>query len=162
MTIRQARPEDIAAVRELFEEYRDSLAIDLCFQGFAAELAALPGAYAAPDGRLLLAELDGQAAGCVALRGLDEARCEMKRLYVRPPHRAAGLGRRLVRAALAEARSAGYTAVCLDTLPDMVAAQRLYLELGFRDIAPYYPNPVAGARFLGRSLAAGMAPARER
>jgi ribosomal protein S18 acetylase RimI-like enzyme len=132
----------------LFQEYAASLDFALCFQGFTAELAGLPGSYAPPRGRLLLAWLDEQPAGCVALRPLGEETCEMKRLYVRPAARRSGLGRTLVERLIAEARDAGYRRLRLDTVPSMAAAQRLYTALGFVEIAPYVQNPVSGARFL--------------
>ena len=154
-------PARVAAARELFLEYQRWLGLDLCFQGFQAELDGLPGEYAAPRGRLLLAEQDGFAVGCVALRPVDTERCEMKRLFVRSVAQGRGLGRTLVERLLAEARAIGYATVVLDTLPQMVAAQRLYEELGFRDIAPYRFNPVPGARYLELELrAGGVIPAR--
>jgi ribosomal protein S18 acetylase RimI-like enzyme len=155
--IRQAASmRDLAAARDLFREYQEWLAVDLCFQGFAAELASLPGAYAPPRGRLLLAEridAPGEVAGCVALRPLDERRCEMKRLFVRPEHQGAGIGRRLVDRLIAEATAIGYRSMVLDTLPKMASAQRLYASLGFRDIDAYYHNPTPGVRYLGLDLA---------
>lgn len=147
-----ASSEDLAEVRALFAEYAESLGISLGFQGFDEELAGLPGAYAPPAGRLVLARIDGAAAGCVGVRRIGEGLCEMKRLFVRPAHHGAGLGRRLVMAAIDEARRAGYVAMRLDTLPSMTAAQGLYWSLGFRDIAPYTHNPVEGARFMELAL----------
>lgn len=151
-------PADIESVRRLFEEYARELAIDLCFQGFAAECALLPGAYASPRGRLLLAEADGQGVGCVALRPLDTATAEMKRLYVRPAWRASGLGRRLATTVIAEAAALGYERLRLDTLPSMRAAIAMYRKLGFREIDAYYANPVPGALFLERALRAPGGP----
>jgi ribosomal protein S18 acetylase RimI-like enzyme len=141
-----------ALTRELFLEYARSLAIDLCFQDFDAELSGLPGDYAAPRGALLLALVDGQAAGCCALRALDNVdypnASEMKRLYVRKAFRGSGLGRQLAEAILDAARSAGYGCVLLDTLDDMEAARALYQDLGFEDIPPYYHSPIVGAHYL--------------
>lgn len=157
-----ARPElvpalsatEVAACRELFTEYQRGLGVSLCFQGFDAELAGLPGDYAPPRGRLVLALIAGRPAGCVALRPLSHRDAEMKRLYVRPAHRATGLGRALALHVIAEARSIGYEALKLDTLPQMTAAQRLYEKLGFRDAAPYNDNPVSGVRFMALDLGA--------
>ena len=140
------------AVREIFQEYATALGIDLDFQGFDAELASLPGEYAPPRGALLLALIDGQVAGCCALRPLDTAdypnAAEMKRLYVRRPFRRFGLGRQLAEAILDAARAGGYHSVLLDTLDDMEAARQLYAELGFQEVAPYYHNPLPGAHYL--------------
>ncbi len=145
-------PEDLQATREIFQEYAGGLGVDLCFQNFEAELATLPGEYAAPRGALLLARIDGAVAGCVALRPLDAGpyadAAEMKRLYVRSAFRRYGLGRRLAEAALDAARQAGYACVLLDTLDDMEAARALYEDLGFQQIEPYYHNPIAGAHYL--------------
>ena len=153
ITLRPASgPADIATVRDLFEEYQRQIGVDLCFQGFQAELAGLPGEYAPPGGALWLAERDGAALGCVAMRPIDGERAEMKRLYVRPAARGERLGRRLAEELIAEARRLGYRAVCLDTLPSMHTAQALYEALGFGDIAPYRANPVAGARYMGLAL----------
>ena len=144
---------DLAAVRELFLEYQAALGVDLDFQGFDRELADLPGAYAPPGGLLLLARSrEGNAVGCVALHELEPGTCEMKRLYVRPSARGHGLGRELVDAVISAARERDYRAMRLDTLPSMVEAGPLYASLGFRDIDPYYENPVVGARFLELEL----------
>ncbi|MEO8587376.1 MAG: GNAT family N-acetyltransferase [Acidobacteriota bacterium] len=139
---------DFAVARDLFVEYQKSLGISLCFQNFDEELASLPGAYAPPDGRLLLAFSGGEPAGCVALRKIGGDFCEMKRLWVRPAFRGSGLGRRLAEALLLEARAIGYRAIRLDTLPSMKAAQVLYLSLGFLDIPPYNDHPIEGTRFM--------------
>jgi putative acetyltransferase len=147
---------DLDAVRAIFREYAAGLGVDLCFQNFEDELADLPGDYAAPRGMLLLARIDGQVAGCCALRRLDSTdypnAAEMKRLYVRKPFRGFGLGRQLAEAALDAARRAGYDTVLLDTLDDMEAARALYGELGFEEIPPYYHNPIAGAHYLKADL----------
>ena len=144
--------EQIAAVRALFVEYAAALAVDLCFQNFAAELAGLPGEYAPPGGALLLALVDGQPAGCVAMRALPDAdhtnACEMKRLFVPRAYRRFGLGRRLAQELMDRATQAGYSCMLLDTLDDMEAARGLYETLGFEEIAPYYFNPIAGAHYL--------------
>ncbi len=150
--IAPAKADDLADLRELFEEYAEGLGVDLCFQGFGQELASLPGEYAAPRGALLLARIDGAPAGCCALRPLDTAdypnAAEMKRLYVRKAFRGFGLGRQLAEAALDAARERGYASVLLDTLDDMEAARALYEDLGFEQIPPYYHNPLPGAHYL--------------
>lgn len=138
----------LADVKELFTEYEQSLDIDLDFQDFGAELQALPGKYALPEGALLLAFLDGQAAGCIALRKVSEDIAEMKRLYVRKPYRGYGLGRQLAQMIIDKAKSLGYSSIRLDTVPSMQAAQHLYSSLGFYDIEPYVYNPIDGARFM--------------
>jgi ribosomal protein S18 acetylase RimI-like enzyme len=140
--------DDLRHAKALFEEYAASLGFSLCFQGFDRELAELPGRYAPPSGRLLLARVDGALAGCVASRDLGDRICEMKRLFVRPAFHGRGCGRRLVDAIVREARSAGYEAMRLDTLATMRAAIAIYEALGFRDVAPYTENPIEGARFL--------------
>lgn len=147
---------ELEPVRGIFREYAQGLGIDLCFQDFETELATLPGEYAAPRGTLVLATVDGQLAGCCALRPMDAAdypnAAEMKRLYVRPGFRGLGLGRRLAEVVLDAARQAGYTSVLLDTLDDMEAARALYEDLGFEEIPPYYHNPIAGAHYLKADL----------
>lgn len=145
-------PADLSAARALFSEYALGLGVDLSFQGFGQELDTLPGRYAPPRGRLLLAWRDGEPAGCVALRPLDETTCEMKRLYVRGQRRGEGLGRQLVERLCREARDAGYARICLDTLPGMGAAQSLYAALGFVQVEPYTFNPFPDARFLALDL----------
>jgi len=148
--------DGIEPAREILREYARSLDVDLCFQNFEAELAALPGEYAAPAGRLLLAHVDGALAGCGGLRALPDVdyanACEMKRLYVRPAFRRFGLGRVLAEALLDEARRAGYSVMLLDTLNEMESARELYARLGFEEIAPYYFNPIPGAHYLKVSL----------
>ena len=151
-----ATPAQLDDARSIFREYAASLNIDLCFQNFDAELATLPGDYAAPTGHLLLALVDGALAGCGALRALADVdyanACEMKRLFVRPAFRKFGLGRILAQALLDEARRVGYSAMLLDTLDDMEAARELYASLGFEEIPPYYFNPIAGAHYLKADL----------
>ncbi len=139
-------------VRSLFKEYADSLGIDLCFQDFQEELATLPGSYAPPDGRLLLAFHNDQPAGCVALRPLEPGICEMKRLYVRPAFRSLGVGKLLAEQVISEARTVGYRRMRLDSLPSMTAALGLYRRLGFREMPPYRANPIEGAVFLELEL----------
>ncbi len=149
-------PAQIEALRGIFREYAAGLQVDLCFQGFEAELAELPGEYAAPRGTLLMALLNEELAGCCALRPLDSVdypnACEMKRLYVRPRFRKAGVGRLLAEAVLDYARLAGYDCVLLDTLDEMESARALYQDLGFEEIAPYYHNPISGAHYLKADL----------
>lgn len=149
----QARfPQDLQQVLAIFREYVASPSVSLDFQEYEQEFAGLPGMYAAPEGRLLLA-WDGPAVvGCAALRRVDQQVCEMKRVYVRPAARGVGLGRRLVQAVLAEARAAGYSRICLDVLPEFRTAQSMYASLGFVPVAPVACNPVPGTRFLGLDL----------
>lgn len=147
-------PPAIAGVRELFREYQRSLAVDLCFQNFEAELVSLPGDYAPPRGRLIVAYIDGRPAACVALRPVDGQTGEMKRLFVRPAHRGQRLGFRLVATVIFESREIGYRRLVLDTLPSMTEAQILYARFGFVDIPPYTYNPIAGSRFMGLDLTA--------
>ena len=143
---------DLELVRVLFNEYQQDIGVDLCFQGFADELAQLPGEYCAPYGALLLAFIDGQPAGCCAFRPLLDSdhgnACEMKRLFVRRAFRGFGVGRLLVDEILLQARQAGYDRMLLDTLSDMEAARALYAEAGFEEVAPYYHNPLSGAHYL--------------
>jgi putative acetyltransferase len=150
-------PERLAEAAAVFRDYAASLAVDLAFQGFDDELATLPGVYAAPEGALLLAYVDGALAGCGALRPLADVdyanACEMKRLFVRPAFRGLGLGRTLAEALVDEARRTGYSAMLLDTLDEMEAARELYASLGFEEIPPYYWNPLPGAHYLKADLA---------
>jgi ribosomal protein S18 acetylase RimI-like enzyme len=154
VTVREAdSAEDLALAHALFVEYASGLGVDLAFQEFAEELAGLPGDYAPPGGRLLLAATADGVVGCAALRPLAGGACEMKRLYVRPAARGLGVGMTLVTRLIALARQLGYARMRLDTLPTMTEAIALYESLGFRPIAPYRYNPVAGARFLELDLA---------
>ncbi len=152
--MRPAAADEIAAVADLFREYAASLGVDLSYQGFDAELAGLPGAYAPPDGALLVAAApDQELLGCVAVRPLrTSGECEMKRLYVRPAARGTGAGAALAMAAIDTATGAGYRAMRLDTLGSMVSAQALYRRLGFELTAPYYETPVARTIFMRKIL----------
>lgn len=148
-TVQAETEEQVELARKLFEEYAAWVEISLCFQNFDQEMAGLPGDYAQPSGRLLLAFVDDQLAGCVALRDIGNGTCEMKRLYLRPDFRGKGLGRELAQTIIDEARKIGYTRMCLDTLPGrMDHALSLYRSLGFKEIPPYYVNPVPGATFM--------------
>jgi putative acetyltransferase len=148
VTVTQVNERDeLLAVRALFEEYAASLNFDLCFQGFTEELANLPGNYAPPEGRLLLAFYSAEA-GCVALQKFAEGICEMKRLYVKPRFRGLGIGRTLAETIISEARKIGYRRMCLDTVPSMREAQLLYQALGFKDVETYRYNPICGTRFM--------------
>jgi len=167
-TLREATsPADCALARALFVEYARWLGVDLCFQGFDRELATLPGAYAPPLGRLLLAGVPGSAHGCIALRRIDTQAMsgngvnhesaqanvgEVKRLYVQPEHRNGGWGRRLAQALIVEARAIGYTQLKLDTLEWMGDARKLYASLGFHECAPYYDNPLPGVIYMALAL----------
>jgi len=150
--LREAAARDIPAVRELFLEYAGWLQVDLCFQGFEQELATLPGAYAPPDGRLILAADGDAAAGCIALRRFDAESGEVKRLYVRPAYRGRGLGDRLAAAVVESARAIGYRRLLLDTLAPMRSAQALYARAGFRETGAYYANPIPGAIYMEKRL----------
>jgi ribosomal protein S18 acetylase RimI-like enzyme len=146
-------PAQIAQARELFLEYGKSLGFSLCFQSFDQELAGLPGDYSPPGGRLLLAEYERQLAGCVALHKLEPEICEMKRLYLRPQFRGKGVGLALARTIIAEAREIGYQRMRLDTVePVMKDAVAMYRRLGFKEIAPYRANPIAGAMYMELEL----------
>jgi predicted alpha/beta hydrolase family esterase/GNAT superfamily N-acetyltransferase len=152
-TIREASSSaDIEEIRTLFDEYAQSLGVDLSFQDFGGEMAGLPGAYATPHGRLLIAAHGERPVGCVGVRPLEHGVCEMKRLYVRPEARGQGLGRQLTEAAIAFGTAAGYGTIRLDTLPTMGAAHELYRQLGFRDVAPYRYNPVPNTTFMELDL----------
>jgi len=145
--------ELVATARRLFREYADAIGADLEYQGFAAELAALPAPYKPPGGALLVAHAGSDVAGCVGLRALDDRTGEMKRLYVRPAYRTCGLGKRLVETVIQLARRAGYSELRLDTLPGMASAQALYRRLGFTEIPPYNNGHVPGTRFYALTLA---------
>lgn len=153
LIIRQAVfPCDRQDVISIFREYVSSPTVSLDFQEYEAEFADLPGKYAAPEGRLLLAQEAGAVLGCAALRRVDESTCEMKRVYVRPAARGRNLGRLLVEAILREAKLAGYARICLDVLPEFTAAQQLYAAMGFVPAEPVSFNPVPGTKFLALSL----------
>lgn len=145
--------ELVATARALFREYSDVIGTDLEYQGFSAELAALPAPYLPPRGALLIAQAGAEPAGCVCLRPLDGRAGEMKRLYVRAAYRRSGLGRRLVEAVIKASRRAGYNELRLDTLPSMISAQALYRQLGFVEIPPYHSNHAPGTRFFALQLA---------
>jgi ribosomal protein S18 acetylase RimI-like enzyme len=154
LTLSQAEsPAQIEQVRELFLEYAHSLGFSLCFQSFDEELAGLPGDYAPPSGRLILAQYRNDLAGCVALHKIEPEICEMKRLYLRPQLRGRGVGRALAEAVIAEARAIGYSKMRLDTVePVMPNAVAMYRRLGFVEIEPYRPNPIAGALYMELGL----------
>jgi ribosomal protein S18 acetylase RimI-like enzyme len=145
-------PEHLKDARRLFQEYASTLGVDLCFQDFERELEELPGEYSEPNGCILLAFLDSELAGCVALRPFSPGICEMKRMYVRPMFRGKGIGRTLAQAVITEARDRGYGKMRLDSLPTMKEAQSLYRSLGFREIGPYRPNPIQGAVYMELTL----------
>lgn len=142
----------IEKIKKLFLEYVQSLKIDLSFQNFEEELETLPGKYGLPSGTLILALVDGEEAGCIALRNISENICEMKRLYVRDCYRGLGIGRKLINIIIEEALKMNYQYIRLDTLSTMKSAQELYLASGFYDIEPYVYNPIEGARFMELKL----------
>jgi putative acetyltransferase len=153
LLVQAENPAQLTQARELFLEYARSLGFSLCFQNFDQELAGLPGGYAPPEGRLLIAEYDGQVVGCVALHKLEPGICEMKRLYLRPTVRGKGLGRILAERIIAEARQIGYHRMRLDTVePVMKDAVAMYRKLGFTEIAPYCPNPMSGVIYMELQL----------
>jgi ribosomal protein S18 acetylase RimI-like enzyme len=149
---RIATDDDLPVMRTLFEEYGNSLGIDLSYQNLAGELASLPGKYAPPDGGVIIARHRGEPCGCVALRRIDERTCEMKRLYVRPDARGLGIGAELVTRVIGMAREKGYGAIRLDTLPSMKSAVSLYKLAGFSEIPAYIFNPFPGALFMEKTL----------
>src|SRR5262245_17524925 len=149
MKIEQVRTKEaLLELKELLVEYMESLGVEKCFQNFDQELSDLPGNYGPPDGRLLIALIDGSTAGCIAMRKLESGICEMKRLYVRPQFRGLQVGRALAERVVAEARKIGYLRMRLDTLPSMKSAQALYQSMGFKEISPYQPVEIEGTRFL--------------
>lgn len=159
LVITQAEtPEQIERTRTLFREYESWFGLNLCFQNFDEEVAALPGKYAKPDGRLLLASADGSLAGCIALRKLKDGICEMKRLFIRDEFRGQGIGNALIEKLTEEARITGYQKMRLDTYPPkMSKAVRLYESHGFRQIEPYYRNPYGETLFMEKDLGADFA-----
>jgi putative acetyltransferase len=150
--IETATLADLADVKAMLLEYQAWVGVDLCFQNFARELANLPGDYTPPGGALFVARGGDGLIGMIALRRRDDDRAEMKRLFVRPAARGTGLGRRLAERVIVEARARGYREICLDTLPIMQDAQRLYTQLGFRDIDAYYGSPIEGTRYMALAL----------
>ena len=144
--------KELEIIRIIFEEYAESLDFDLDFQNFREEIDSLPGQYASPTGRLLIAMYKDMPAGCIALRKLSRSICEMKRLYVRPQFRGLGIGRTLTEAIIEEAKQIGYTRIRLDTVPSMVKARALYVSLGFKEINPYRYNPIEGSQFMELAL----------
>ena len=144
--------KQLESIKELFIEYANSLGVDLAFQGFEEELNSLPGKYSAPEGCILLAEVNGYAAGSVALRKISQEICEMKRLYVRNDFRGMGIGKLLANRIIKKACELGYSQMRLDTLPTMIAAQVMYRELGFYEIESYVYNPIEGTKFLELEL----------
>lgn len=157
-SVEPSRADQVETVRRLFQEYVDGLGVDLSFQDVAAELASLPGRYAPPSGRILLARsAAGEPVGCIAFRPMTTPGVgEIKRLYVRPEARGHDLGRRLAEEIITFARGAGYHRIVLDTLASMASAQRLYLSLGFQPTEAYYDNPTPGTQYLALILRAAL------
>lgn len=161
LTIAQAQtPADISTARDLMVEYAKSLEFNLCFQSFDEEMRALPGKYAPPRGRIFLARWDGQAAGVIALRPTDvPGICEMKRLYVRPEFQGKSIGRALANRLIEEAAQAGYSSMCLDTVPgQMDRAIAMYRDLGFKEVSPYYHSPVEQTIYMELALVPAVRP----
>jgi len=152
ISLRLSGPEDMESVRSLFVEYAAEIGIDLSFQGFEEELRNLPGKYREPSGCVVLAFIDGNIAGCAALRPLEVGLCEMKRLFVRDFAKGRGAGKALANKVLDEARERGYSFIRLDTLPSMAKAQGIYKSLGFYEIGPYVYNPIEGSVFMEKKL----------
>ena len=144
--------KNLKLVKTIFKEYAASLDFDLDFQDFREELNSLPGQYASPSGRLLIAMYENKPAGCIALRKLNRGVCEMKRLYVKPQLRGLGIGRALTESIIDEAKRIRYARMRLDTVPSMEKARALYVSLGFKEIRPYRYNPIEGTRFMELSL----------
>lgn len=155
--IRQATSvEDYAAGKALIEEYAEALGVDLSFQNFSAEIADLPKMYGAGRGCLLLARIDREWVGCVAIRSQSADICEMKRLYVKPQYRRSGIGKRLAETAIRSAQKLDYSRIVLDTLASMTEAQSIYESLGFREITGYCSTPLEAIRYFARDLAGGL------
>jgi len=150
--ISASTPDHYARARRMIEDYQRWLGIDLCFQNFTGELASLETMYGPPRGALLLAEMDGEDAGCVALRDMGGGIAEMKRLYVAPDYRGLGIGRSLTEEFILIARHLGYSAVRLDTIPRLGVAYTIYQKMGFRRIGPYTHNPDPDTIFLELTL----------
>jgi ribosomal protein S18 acetylase RimI-like enzyme len=145
-------PDDLLAVQAIFREYVQSTQADLGFQNYETEFANLPGAYAQPQACVMLVRRNHNVAGCAALRKIDSATCELKRVYLSPNARGNRIGKRLVLAMIQQARAIGYQRMCLDVLPEFQSAQRLYENLGFSDAPPVSFNPVPGTRFMAITL----------